>query len=84
LADGEPTPDRPDSPFGVCIAGRPELALNWIGASADPFLDYRRIWGSVPPPIVAVGVMQDTDQTRSAAIGDVMNLYWRNEKAAQP
>jgi hypothetical protein len=33
---------------------------------------------------VAIGVMQDTDQTRSAAIGDVMNLSWRSEHAAQP
>jgi len=84
LADGEPAPDRRDSPFGVRIAGRPELARDWIGVSADPFLDYRRIWGSAPPQIVAIGVMQDTDQTRSAAIGDVMNLHWRSENAALP
>jgi hypothetical protein len=77
LADGEPMPDRANSPFGVRIAGRPALAFNWVSAVADPFEDYRRIWGSAPPPIVAVGVMQDTDQTGSAAIGDVMSLYWR-------
>jgi len=84
LADGELMPDRPASPFGVRIAGRPLLARDWIGATGDPFLDYRRIWGSAPPQIVAVGVMQDTDQTGNAAIGDVMNLYWRSENAALP
>jgi len=84
LADGDPSPDRQGSPFGVRIAGRPELARDWIGAAADPFQDYRRIWGSAPPQIVAIGVMQDTDQTRSAAIGDVRNLYWRSESAALP
>jgi len=84
LADGELLPDRPDSPFGVRIAGRPSLARNWIGATADPFGDYRRIWGGAPPQIVAIGVMQDTDQTGSAAIGDVMNLFWRIENAALP
>ncbi len=30
------------------------------------------------------GVMQDIDRTRSAAIGDVMNLHWRSENAALP
>ncbi len=84
LAEGEPTPDRSDSPFGVRIAGRPDLARDWISATADPFQDYRRIWASTPPQIVAIGVMQDTDQTRSAAIGDVMNLHWRSENAALP
>ena len=84
LAEGEPTPDRADSPFGVRIAGRPDRARDWISAAADPFQDYRRIWGSAPPQIVAVGVMQDTDQTRSAAIGDVTNLHWRSENAALP
>lgn len=84
LADGDPAPDRPDRPFGVRIAGRPALARDWVHATADPFLDYRRIWGSEPRQIIAIGVMQDTDQTRSAAIGDVMNLYWRSEHAAPP
>ena len=84
LADGELKPDRPDAPFGVRIAGRPSLARNWTGATADPFGDYRRIWGGAPPQIVAVGVMQDTDQTGSAAIGDVMNLFWRDENAPLP
>ncbi len=84
LADGDPAPDRPDSPFGVRIAGRPALARDWMRAAGDPFLDYRRIWGDSPPPIVAVGVMQDTDQTRSAAIGDVMSLHWRSANAIQP
>lgn len=77
LVDGDPAPDRPDSPFGVRVAGRPTLARDWIDGAGDPFLDYRRIWRNAPPSIVAIGVMQDTDQTGSAAIGDVMNLYWK-------
>jgi Protein of unknown function (DUF3047) len=84
LGDGDPAPDRPDRPFGVRIAGRPALARDWVHATADPFQDYRRIWGSEPRQIIAVGVMQDTDQTRCAAIGDVMNLYWRSEHVAPP
>lgn len=84
LADGDPAPDRADSPFGVRIAGRPALARDWTQAVVDPFDDYRRIWGGAPRPIVAIGVMQDTDQTRSAAIGDVRELHWRSVNVPQP
>ena len=84
LADGDPAPDRIDSPIGVRIAGRPGGARGWVPASADPFGDYRRLWKDAPPPIVAVGVMQDTDQTRSPAIGDIMSLFWRRTNAEHP
>lgn len=84
LADGVPMPDRIDSPFGVRITGRPALARDWVPASADPFSDYRRLWKDAPPPIVAVGVMQDTDQTRRPAIGDILSLFWRQTNADHP
>lgn len=84
LADGDPAPDRIDSPTGVRIAGRPGRARDWVSARADPFGDYRRLWRDAPPPIVAVGVMQDTDQTRSPAIGDIQSLFWRRANAAHP
>ena len=84
LADGVPARDRTDAPFGVRIAGSPARARDWVRASADPFSDYRAIWGDSPPPIVAIGVMQDTDQTRTPAIGDILTLYWRHGHAAHP
>lgn len=84
LDDGEPPTQRRDSPFVVRIAGRPDPARDGISAAADPFLDYRRFRGDPPHPISAIGVMQDTDQTWGAAIGDVMNLHWRSANAAQP
>ena len=81
LADGTPAADRRDSPFGVRMAGRPASAREWVRGSADPFSDYHAIWGDQAPSIVAIGVMQDTDQTRSPAIGDIMNIYWRRDDA---
>lgn len=84
LADGDPAPDRSDAAFGVRIAGRPALTRDWMPVSAEPFLDYHRVWGRAPPPIVAIGVMQDSDQTRRAAIGDIMSLYWRRSDETQP
>jgi len=35
LADGEPMPDRSDSPFGARSAVRPELAHDWVAAHAE-------------------------------------------------
>ena len=52
----------------------------WIDATLDPFADYQRVWGGKPRAIVAVGLMQDTEQTGGTAMADVRSLSW----AAQP
>ncbi len=49
----------------------------WRDHSVDPFADYRRIWHRDPPPITAIGVMQDTDQTGERAVAEVRRLEWR-------
>lgn len=46
----------------------------WLEHSMNPFADYRRIWKRSPPPITAIGVMQDTDQTRAAATAELRRL----------
>lgn len=48
----------------------------WREHSVAPFADYRRIWKGTPPPITAVGVMQDTDQTRAQATAEIRRLDW--------
>lgn len=48
----------------------------WREHSVDPFADYRRIWGDTPPAISAIGVMQDTDQTRAPATAELRLLEW--------
>lgn len=48
----------------------------WVEHAIDPFADYRRIWNESPPPITAVGVMQDTDQTRAQATAELRRLVW--------
>ena len=57
---------------------------SWETIAVDPFADYQRIWGEAPPPIVAVGIMQDTDQTRAATLADVQSLAWRPRHDATP
>jgi Protein of unknown function (DUF3047) len=59
----------------------PNIASStWLETELDPFADYRRVWGGRLPAIVAVGLMQDTDQTGGTAIADVRMLSW----AARP
>ncbi len=48
----------------------------WIETTLDPFVDYQRIWGGKPRAIVAVGLMQDTEQTGGTAMADVRTLAW--------
>lgn len=66
------------------IVGRPSQTRTWTSAEANPGLDYRRLWGGTAPRIVAIGVMQDTDQTMTLAIGDLSRLDWRFYHAAAP
>ncbi len=48
----------------------------WREISVRPFADYRRVWRGQPPPITAIGVMQDTDQTRAKAVAELRRLEW--------
>jgi len=50
----------------------------WVETVLDPFSDYQRIWGGTPRAVVAVGLMQDTEQTGGTAIADVRALSWRS------
>ncbi len=49
---------------------------SWQDHTVEPFADFRRIWGKDPPPITAIGVMQDTDQTRAMAVAELRRLEW--------
>ncbi len=49
----------------------------WQEHVGDPFADYRRIWRRNPPPITAIGVMQDTDQTGERAVAELRQLAWQ-------
>jgi hypothetical protein len=87
LADGLPPEPRPGprrQALASLAAGSPALARGWVRVQVDPFADYRRLWQADATEIVAIGVMQDTDQTRTAAIGDLMQLLWRKNNVANP
>ena len=60
----------------IRVDGAGELRL-WRDHSVGPFADYRRIWHRDPPPITAIGVMQDTDQTGERAVAELRRLEWR-------
>ena len=48
----------------------------WREHAVYPFADYTRIWKRSPPAITAIGVMQDTDQTRAQATAEIRQLQW--------
>lgn len=51
---------------------------DWSRTVVDPFADYARVWGGAPRQIVAVGFLQDTEQTQSSALADVRSFHWRS------
>lgn len=59
----------------IRVGGNSDVG-RWGENTVKPFADYRRIWRRRPPPITAVGVMQDTDQTRARAVGELRRLEW--------
>ena len=48
----------------------------WREHAVDPFADHRRFWKTEPPPITAVGMMQDTDMTHDSAVSELRALVW--------
>ena len=54
----------------------------WHDHTVQPMIDFERIWGGTPPPISAIGVMQDTDQTQGEAEAELRKLDWRTVNAA--
>jgi Protein of unknown function (DUF3047) len=77
LGDGDPPRVLRNPAIGVRVAGRPALTRDWVMVSVDPIADFRSIWGHDPPPITAIGIMQDSDQTQRAAVADIHSLVWR-------
>lgn len=65
----------------VIRTGSARAAERWIEVRVDPFADYRRAWGGVPPPIAVVGLLQDTEQTRGRAVADIASLTWTTSDA---
>ena len=49
--------------------------VSWRGDFSTA--DFRRIWGKEPPPITAIGVMQDTDDTGAMAVAELRRLEWQ-------
>ncbi len=60
----------------IRVGGTPDVG-SWKEHAVNPFTDYRRVWRRKPPPVTAVGVMQDTDQTRAMAVAEMRRLEWQ-------
>jgi hypothetical protein len=67
----------------VRMAGASEVGPRWQEEAVQPFDDYRRFWNREPPPITAVGIMQDTDMTHAMAVAEVRGLTWSGSDLSQ-
>ena len=64
-----------DKMYVIRVGGTRDVG-HWTDNTAKPFADYRRVWHGQPPPITAIGVMQDTDQTKAMAVAELRRLEW--------
>jgi len=58
----------------IAVRSGPESLGTWLSERRDVKADYQRLFGSEPGKIVAVALMTDTDNTKSAAVawyGDI-------------
>lgn len=60
----------------VRLAGAEDVARGWREEVINPFADYRRFWNDDPLPITSIGLMQDTDMTKSVAAAELRSLTW--------
>lgn len=56
--------------------GATSVGMAWQHTTRDPLADYRAFWRAEPPRIVAIGLMQDAEQTNSAVMADILSLTW--------
>ena len=52
----------------IVVESESERAGQWLSAGRNLLDDYRRLFGEEPPKAAAIGLMVDTDNTRSEAI----------------
>ncbi len=66
------------------LAGTSNVGPRWRQEAVRPFDDYRRFWNRKPPPITAVGIMQDTDMTHAMAVAELRELSWNESGELVP
>ncbi len=76
-AAGYTAPSHVNKRLHVIGVDGPDAVGAWREHRVDPVADYRRIWNRDPEPITAIGVMQDTDQTKHPAIAEIRTLEWK-------
>jgi len=52
----------------VAVQSGNEKAGKWIGERVNIYEDYKRLFGGEPPPVEAIGIMTDTDNTGERAV----------------
>lgn len=75
--DSYERPSFQSSDLHMIRMGRRAMDGQWEYTVVDPFADYQRIWGGKPQAIVAVGLMQDSEETMSRTTADIRGLVWR-------
>jgi hypothetical protein len=60
----------------LVLRGRSDRPKRWFRETRDVAVDYRRLFGAAPPPVIGVALMCDTDDTGSRAEAAFGDIFW--------
>ncbi len=52
----------------IALQSGDQRAGSWLEERVNVYEDYRRLFGEEPPPVGAIAIMTDTDQTGERAV----------------
>jgi hypothetical protein len=75
LTQGEAVPNAfAGQVMMLAVESGPQKAGQWLSEERNVYEDYKRLFGEEPPPLGAVAIMTDTDNTKAKAVayyGDI-------------
>ena len=60
----------------LALRGREDTPGRWYSETRDVAADYRALFGRLPPPLIGVAFMTDTDDTGSLAQAFYGNIFF--------
>lgn len=75
---------RTDRIRKLVLESGPRKLDRWLDYERDVRADFERVFGEAPGALLAVGVMTDTDNTRSQTVAWYGPIQWASQGAANP
>lgn len=75
---------RTDRIRKLVLESGPRKLDRWLDYERDVRADFERVFGEAPGALLAVGIMTDTDNTRSQTVAWYGPIQWASQGSANP